>query len=38
MILNAGEQMNFTHLDRWYIRDEGEPVGSDILYHLELRP
>lgn len=28
---------DYSNLDRWYERDNGQPVGSHVLYHLKLR-
>ena len=33
----ASRKDNLSNLDRWYIRDEGEPVGNLLLYRLRLR-
>lgn len=33
----ASRKDNLSNLDRWYARDEGEPVGSLMLYRVSLR-
>jgi hypothetical protein len=33
----ASRKDNLSNLDRWYVRDEGEPVGNLLLYRLRLR-
>ena len=35
---NTGrQQMDFTNLDRWYVRDAGERIGTFTLYRVSLR-
>jgi hypothetical protein len=37
-VLTAGDQaVDFSNLDRWYERDQGEPIGKYILYRVRLR-
>jgi len=36
-IVRADEEPDWTNVDRWYSRDEGERVGDFILYKLQLR-
>jgi len=36
-VIPADRDFDFTHLDRWYERDQGERVGDYTLYRLELR-
>ena len=36
-VIRADENFDFTNLDRWYERDNGERVGDYVLYHLKLR-
>src|SRR6266496_3261117 len=36
-IVNAENQPDFTNLDRWYERDDGERIGNFVLYRLKLR-
>ncbi len=36
-IVNAENPPDFTNLDRWYERDDGERIGNFVLYRLKLR-
>ena len=36
-VVLAGDQFDFTNLDRWYERDAGERAGDYVLYRLKLR-
>ncbi len=36
-VIPANSNFDFTNLDRWYGRDEGEHVGTYTLYRLKLR-
>ncbi len=38
-VLTASDQaVDFSNLDRWYERDQGESIGKYILYRVRLRP
>lgn len=37
-IVPAWQQIDFTNLERWYERDEGEKVGTYIIYGVRMRP
>jgi len=37
-LIAADQQINFTHLDRWYTRAAGERIGKYVLYRLQPRP
>jgi hypothetical protein len=37
VIVRADDEADFTNLDRWYRRDEGQRVGDFILYRVKLR-
>jgi hypothetical protein len=34
----AGDRPDFSNLDRWYERDQGEHIGNFVLYRVRLRP
>lgn len=36
-VIGVESNFDFSNLDRWYERDQGERVGDYILYHLKLR-
>ena len=36
-ITRADEEPDWTNVDRWFLRDEGEQVGDFVLYKLQLR-
>jgi hypothetical protein len=38
VLTSAQEQVDFSHLDRWYERDAGERAGQFTLYRVRLRP
>lgn len=37
VVAPAGWEIDFTNLDRWFVRDEGETVGGYVLYKVRLR-
>lgn len=37
LVINVADTVDFTNLDRWYQRDEGERIGDFALYRLKLR-
>lgn len=38
VLLSPDQKINFVHLDRWYVRDQGERIGRYLLYRVSLRP
>jgi hypothetical protein len=37
MVLSADQKVNWSNVDRWYVRDQGERFGSFVLYSLKLK-
>ena len=37
LVLSASTEPNWTNLDRWYVHDEGERIGSFVLYRVKLK-
>lgn len=38
LLIASDQNINFEHLDRWYLRDQGERIGRYLLYRVRLRP
>src|SRR5688572_703755 len=37
LLVEANHDLDFSNLDRWYVRDNGERIGKHLLYRLTLR-